>query len=156
MIRSIFVLLMAGISVESIAQTLDFSAFSIEVAPDWIHTVEQVTAISDTEAELITIFRPGVDGSLKLLAYSAPSPVDRERLRALTNVDNSITLSWQAWGDFSGYEYSYIERQSFFKQWWLLNEEAMLWITYESGVDKFQAEIEIIVMMIDSITTATN
>jgi len=156
MIRFVFVLLMAGISAGSIAQALDFSVFSIEVAADWTHTVEQVTAISDTEAELITIFRPDGDGTLKLLAYGAPDAVDRERLRALTNVDGSITLSWQAWGEFSGYEHSYIDRESFFKQWWLLNEETILWITYESEVDESQTEVEAVDMMVNSIMTATN
>ncbi len=69
----------------------------------------------------------------------------------LTNVERSTVLEWQDWGDFSGYQYSYVENQSFFKQWWLSNEGTILLITYESSDNEPQVEIGTIEEMLNSI-----
>lgn len=152
MIRYILTLLILGISSSLTAETVNFPVFSIDVASEWMHNVEPSRIVGDTPGELISIFRPDGIGVLKMTSYVAPNNISRDRLRNLTNVGISTTLTWQEWGDFSGYQYSYVERGSFFKQWWLLNERTVLWITYESDADELQVEIETIDMMVNSIT----
>ena len=93
------------------------------------------------------------EGVLKVHSFSAPIDVSEDRLRNLTNVDRSTPLTLQDWGDFSGYQYDYAERGSFFRQWWLVNQRTMMFIVYESRVeldDALSAEIDSIVI---SMTT---
>jgi len=92
------------------------------------------------------------DGVLKVHSFSAPIDVSEDRLRNLTNVDRSTPLTLQDWGDFSGYQYDYAERGSFFKQWWLLNQRTMMFIVYESRVEPTAAESEAVDRMVSSMT----
>ena len=107
--------------------------------------------MSDEPGELISIYRPGGVGVLRIQSYLAPGDVSRVVLRNLTNVEASTRLRWQEWGDFSGYEYSYTERNSFYKQWWLKNERTILFITYDCDADGQQIEFEAIDKMVKSI-----
>jgi len=153
MLRLTLGLLLAGISTSSMAETLTFTDFGIDVASDWTHTVERGKTVGDAEGDLISIYLSGSSAVLKLQSYVAPTDVSRSRLRMLTNIDSSTDLTWQDWGDFSGYEYSYVERGSFFKQWWLLDQGTIIWATYETDADEQRVEIETIDSMIGSITS---
>ena len=72
-------------------------------------------------------------------------------LRNLTNVEASTRLTWQEWGEVSGYQYSYTESGSFYKQWWLTHERTILFITYDCDADAQQIELEAIDKMVNSI-----
>jgi hypothetical protein len=88
---------------------------------------------------------------LKLLSYNAPVVVDDDKLRNMTNVDASIPLTWQKWGDYSGYQYDYLESGSFYRQWWLVNERTIIFVTYQSVLeskDSDKGEIDGIVRSI--------
>ena len=71
----------------------------------------------------------------------------------LTNIESSTTLTWQDWGDFSGYDYNFVERGSFFKQWWLLDQGTIIWVIYETDADQQIVEIDTIDSIISSITS---
>ena len=92
------------------------------------------------------------DGVLKIHSFSAPMVVDENRLRNLTNVDRSTPLTLQDWGDFSGYQYDYAERGSFFRQWWLVNQRTMMFIVYESRVELDDAVSDEIDRIVNSMT----
>ena len=92
------------------------------------------------------------DGVLKVHSFSAPIDVDENRLRNLTNVDRSTPMTVEEWGDFSGYQYDYEERGSFFRQWWLVNQRTMMLIVYESRIEPTAAESEAIDRMVSSMT----
>jgi hypothetical protein len=151
MTRFILTLLIIGISASSTAETRNFPMFSIDVPGDWTYDVEAGPTALDSGGGLISIYRPDGIGVLKMMSYVAPSIIGRDRLRLLTNVDSSTALVWREWGDFSGYQHNYVERESFFKQWWLLNEKTMLLITYESDAGELQIEIETVEEMVTSI-----
>ena len=70
----------------------------------------------------------------------------------MTNVDASTPLTWQKWGDYSGYQYDYLERGSFYRQWWLVNERAMMFITYQCDPESKDSETEEIDKIVRSIT----
>ena len=150
-ITVLFTLLIVGITVSSTAEILSFPVFRIDVASEWTYTVEQNTAASDTHGELVSIYRPDGLGVMKVQSLVAPHNVSKDRLRNLTNVETSTVLIWKDWGDFSGYQHNYVENGSFFKQWWLLNERSILFITYESDADASQIEIEEIDKLVKSI-----
>ena len=103
--------------------------------------------------ELISIYPTDGLAVLKMTSIAIPNTVSRERLRNFTNVDSSINLEWQRWGDFSGYQYSYVEQNSFFMQWWLSAEGTIVLVTYENSSDEQQAEIDAIEEMLISIRT---
>jgi hypothetical protein len=92
------------------------------------------------------------DGILKVRSFSVPIDVDEDRLRNLTNVDRSTPLTLQEWGDFSGYQYDYAERGSFFRQWWLVNQRTMMFIVYESRVELDDAVSDEIDRIVNSMT----
>ena len=151
MIERFLVLMIVGIAASSGAATLSFPVFSIDVGDDWKHRVEERNTVSDELGELISIYRPDGVGVLKMQSYVAPNDVSQVALRNLTNVEASTKLRWQEWGDLSGYQYSYTERRSFYKQWWLMNERTILFITYECDAGAQEIEIEAIDKMISSI-----
>ena len=69
----------------------------------------------------------------------------------MTNVDWSTPLIWQNWGDFSGYQYDYLELGSFYRQWWLANEMTSIFIVYESSSESDDIEIDEINKIVNSI-----
>ena len=152
MTRYVLTLFILGISGNSIAEIVSFSEISVDGAPDWTYSIEQSSAFAGAQGGSISIDHPAGIGSLRMMTYAAPGTVSRDRLRNLTNVPLSTTLDWQEWGDFAGYEHSYLERGFFFKQWWLSNERTLLLITYESGANESQLEIEAVETMVDSIS----
>ena len=149
--KRVLALVIIGIAASLSAETLTFPEFSIDVATDWKHSVEERTFVSDVRGELISIFRPDGVGVLRIQSYVAPDDVSKVVLRNLTNVEASTRLTWQKWGDFSGYQYSYTESSSFYKQWWLTNDRTILFITYECDADAQEIEIESIDDMVNSI-----
>ena len=84
--------------------------------------------------------------------YSTPYLVSKDRLRNMTNVDRSTPLIWQDWGDYSGYQYDYFERASFYRQWWLANETGIIFIVYNGNTESKDIEIDEINEIVNSIT----
>jgi hypothetical protein len=151
MTKRVLALLILGFAASSNAGTLTFPVFSIDVTTDWKHGVEQ--RASDERGELISIYRPDGVGVLKLQSWVAPTDLSNDALRSLTNVEPT-KLEWQEWGDLSGYQYSYTERGSFYRQWWLTTEptaRTILFIVYECDADAQEIEIEAIDEMVNSI-----
>ncbi|MCH7537854.1 MAG: hypothetical protein IID57_08375 [Proteobacteria bacterium] len=119
------------------------TSFGIEVEDGWVK--KEVD-------ELTSFYHPNGDGVLKIQSYSAPGVVDKERLRNLTNLDWSTPLAWQDWGGFSGYQYDYSERGSFFRQWWLVNQLTIIFVVYESSVELQETDIDEIDRIVNSMT----
>ena len=118
-------------------------AFGIEVEDGWVQ--KEV-------GELTSFYHPNGDGVLKIQSISAPGVVDKERLRNLTNVDWSTPLAWQDWGGFSGYQYDYSARGSFFRQWWLVNQRTIIFVVYESSVELQDTDIDELDRIVNSMT----
>jgi len=132
------------------AKTLSFPSFQIEVPADWEHSIESDPA--DHPGNVARLRDPDRPGNLKLLSYDAPVLVGKEKLRNMTNMDASIPLNWQQWGDYSGYEYNYVERGSFYRQWWLVNGRALIFITYQSDPESKDSDTAQIDRIVRSIT----
>ena len=92
---------MAGITTISNAETLSFPTFRIQVEDGWVHILERESQAHSELGELIVINHPNRNGTLKIQPYSAPDFVSRAKLRNMTNVESSATLTWQKWGDYS-------------------------------------------------------
>ena len=118
-------------------------AFEVEVEDGWVQEEMEETTI---------FYHPNGDGVLKIQSINAPADVGKERLRLLTNVNWSTPLAWQDWGDFSGYQYDYSERGSFFRQWWLANQRTIIFVVYESSVELQETDIDEIDRIVNSMT----
>jgi len=70
----------------------------------------------------------------------------------MTNVDGSTPLVWQEWGEYSGYQYDYLEMGSFYRQWWLAKERTIVFIVYSSNTESKRIEIDEINKIVESIT----
>jgi len=133
------------------AETLSFPSFQIEIQDGWGHTIE--TRPGDNWGSVISLTHPNGVGSLKILPFDAPAVVSEDILRNITNLNFSIPLSWQNWGDYSGYQYDYLERGSFYRQWWLTNERTIIFITYQCDPESKDIETEEIDNIVRSIKT---
>ena len=129
---------------ESIAILL--GSFEIAIPPGWQHSTSNWG-----QGVTTSIHRPGGTGTLRVRSLSGSRNVNRETLRNITNVDSSISLDWQSWGDLSGYQTDYTENGKFYKQWWLTNQETLLILVY-SGESKDDSEIVAIKQMVASLT----
>ncbi len=136
----------------SIAETLSFPSFRIEVEDGWVHNLERGPQAHNDLGELINIYHPNGNGILKIQPYSAPDFVSQEILRNMTNVDSSTLLTWQNWGDYSGYQYDYSEGGSFYRQWWLSYERTIIFVVYDSNTESKVIEIDEINKIVSSIT----
>jgi hypothetical protein len=147
--KYLLTLIIYTISISAVAETLSFPAFRMEIQDGWKQdTGENLSA--DTRA-VISLSHPDGVGGLKLLSYEAPARVSEDRLRNLTNLESSITLDWRQWGDYAGYQYSYIERGSFYRQWWLMNQETIIFVTYQGDPESKDIEKEAVDEMIRSL-----
>lgn len=141
-----------GIATIVHAETLTFPSLRIEVEDDWAYYIDKGSQDHSELGALINIYHPNGNGVLRIQSYSAPNVVNRGMLRSMTNVDSAITLDWQKWGDYFGFLYDYSEGDSFYRQWWLVNERTIIFIVYDSSVESNEIEIEEINKIVNSIT----
>jgi len=134
-IKAIVVVVILATATSLSAETLSFPAFRIDLPDDWEYGAESRVDNSSGQdrQDVLTLRHPDGVRSLKLLSYDAPDVVAANTLRNMTNVDASTPLTWQHWGDYSGYQYDYVERGSFYRQWWLVHEQTLLFITYQGN-----------------------
>ncbi len=156
MMKALLAIAIFGITTTSIAETLSFPSFRIEVEDGWVHSIERGPQAQHEFGDLISIYHPNGNGILKMRFYSTPGFVSKERLRNMTNVDWSTPLIWQNWGDYSGYQYDYLERGSFYRLWCLANETGIIFIVYDSKTESKDIEIDEINKIVNSITVKTS
>ena len=130
------------------ARRISLGSFEIAIPSGWRHRRE---AESD-QGMMTSVDHPNGSGTLKFKSLTAPRVVPRETLRNMTNVDSSIALDWRRWGDFSGYQYAYIEDGTFYRQWWLTRQEELLFVVY-SGESQDDSETEVINEIVASLTS---
>ena len=152
MMKLLLAIVIFGITTSSHAETLSFPSFRIEVEDGWVHSVERGPQANPEWGELISVYYPDGNGILNIRSFNAPDFVSKEILRNLTNVAASTPLIWQNWGDYSGYQYDYLERGSFYRQWWLAIEKTIIFFVYESNTESKDIEIDEINKIVDSIT----
>ena len=148
--KNLFGIILFTITANLNAESLSFPSFLIEIPDSWEQSIEQgpnensVSGISLSD-------RNGV-GTLRLRSYEAPTPVSEDRLKNLTNVEPSTLLAWNHWGDYAGYHYSYTENGVFYRQWWVANDQTILFITYQCDPESKDIETEVIDKIVQSIT----
>jgi hypothetical protein len=151
------ILAIAAIGVASassaIAETLIFPSFQVEIQDGWEHSIEGHPG--DSSRKVINISHPNGAGSVRMLSYRVPTIVSKDMLRNVTNVDSSTPLTWQSWGDFSGYQYEYMEQGKFYRQWWLASDGNILFITYQCDPELRSLETEAIDKIVRSIKVNT-
>ena len=152
MMKTLLAIAIFGLSMSSSAETLAVSSFQIEVEDGWVHSIERGPQAHHEWGDRISIYHPNGNGILKVQFYSTPYLVGKDRLRNMTNVEWSIPLVWQNWGDNSGYQYDYSERGSFYRQWWLADEYGIIIIVYNSNTESKNIEIDEINDIVSSIT----
>jgi hypothetical protein len=134
------------------AETLSFPGFGIEVPDDWEHSIE--SGPGGDWGNTISLRHPQGAGILKLRSYHAPAAVSEGILRNMTNLDSVIPLSWQDWGDYSGYQYSYAESGAYYRQWWLTNGRTIVFSTYQCEAASKDSEVDAIDAIIRSLTVS--
>jgi len=153
--KILLVIAIFGLTMSSYAETLAVPSFRIEVEDGWVHSIERGPQGNPEWGDLISIYHPNGNGILKIQSYNAPDLVSEEILRNMTNVASSTPLIWQNWGDYSGYQYDYLERGSFYRQWWLAIERTIIFFVYESNTESKDIEIDEINEIVNSITENT-
>ena len=152
MIKNVLAMVIFGMTTSLSAEVVSFSSFQIEIQDTWEHSFE--SALGDDSRSVISLRHPDGVGSLKILSYDAPDVVSEDRLRNMTNVDSSTVLTWENWGDYSGYQYDYFERGSFYRQWWLVSERIIIFIVYQCDPESRDIETEEINRIVRSITAS--
>lgn len=134
------------------SETLSQPSFQIEVDDGWVYSIGRESQSRDGPENLISIRNPKRTGVLRIQSLRVPDAVNHEMLRELTNVDFSVQLDWERWGDYSGYRYSYFEGGTYFRQWWLSHERTIVFFVFSSTVEPEQAEKDKIDRIVRSIT----
>lgn len=149
MIRAIVAILFFAISTSVFAETVLFASSQIEIPDDWGHRVEP--ALGNDAGTVIRIQGPIAIGTLSIKSIDAPNIVSAEALRNLTNVEASIDLAWESWGEYSGYQFNYIEDDTYFRHWWLARGRTILLISYDCDPALQEIEAEEVDKIVASI-----
>ena len=148
--NAIVAIVLIAAALRSYAWALDLPSFQIEVPDGWTYSVEADPG--DEQVDLVTFYRTGEGGHLKIMSYKAPVAITEDRLRSLTNIDARVPLAWQQWGEFAGYHYEYEEQGAFYRQWFLVNGQTLLLVTYQGdSITKEQVAADLY-LMIRSLT----
>ena len=131
------------------AETLSFPPFQIEIQDGWEHSIKNGSGRD--WGSVVSIRHPNGVGVLKIQSYDAPAYVSKDTLRNMTNLESSTLLTWQNWGDFSGYQHSYFEDNSYYRQWWLAVDGLIMVINYQSDPESKDIETEVIDKMVRSM-----
>jgi hypothetical protein len=111
------------------SKTISLRSFEMEIPEGWKYE----TATLPNEQVVTQIFHPDKEGVFQIgLIISLPKAPTQSRMRLLTNVDSSVVLNWQKWGNFSGYHYEHAEQGKFYRQWWLTHHNRVLSVVYSS------------------------
>jgi len=152
LIKSLICLLIITASPGSaVAATLSFQRFTVEIPDGWNHMVDELGSNNEGFGAKVRIYRPGESGELTIVSYHSPVIADEWVLRNFTNVDPSVQLDLEEWGDFAGYRYTYSEHGSHFRQWWLSNRTTILILVYESALEATPDEIQVVDGMVASM-----
>jgi len=149
--KTILAIILATITANLNAETLSFPSFQMEIQDGWERSIDNRP--EDDLLSMVSLRRSDGVGVLKIGFYDALAVVSEDALRNLTNLDSSIPLAWQSWGDYSGYQYDYSESGSFFRQWWLTNEGTIIFVTYQCDPESKDIEAEEIDTIVRSIVT---
>ena len=149
-IKNLFGLIFFTITANLNAESLSFPSFLIEIPDSWEQSIEN--GLNENGGSVISLRDRNGVGILKMRSYDAPAAVSEDRLRNLTNLEPSIPLIWEHWGDYAGYQHSYTENGVFYRQWWLTNERTILFITYQCDPESTEIETEVIDKIVHSIT----
>jgi len=149
--RNLFALIIFSMTTSLNAETLSFPSFRIEIPDGWEHSIEN--SPGDDSRSTMVLHDPDGVGNLKMRSYDAPAVVSQDRLRNMTNVESSISLTWQTWGHNSGFQYSYSEGNKYFRQWWLTNERTIIFVTYQCDPESRDIETTEIDEIVRSIVT---
>ena len=116
--------------VEGENELLSLGLFTIALPDGWHHTKE-----TQPNKQVVTqIFHPDKDGVLQIISIDVPRKPTQNNIRNITNIDSSVDLTWQKWGELSGYQYDYTEAGKFYRQWWLTNHNKIMFVVYSSKV----------------------
>jgi hypothetical protein len=117
---------------------ISLGSYNITLPVGWLHRTET----DSSQRAMTTIYHLDSTGTLKFKSLTLPQVVTQKNLRNMTNVDSSISLNWQKWGDFYGYNYDYNENGKIYRQWWLSNQEELLFFVYSNDSrNNFEKEI---------------
>ena len=111
------------------SKTISLGSFEMAIPKDWKYE----TTTQPNEQIITRIFHPDKDSVFQISSIiNLPEAPTQSRMRLLTNVDSSVQLIWQKWGNLSGYQYEYPESGKFYRQWWLTHHNKVLFVVYSS------------------------
>ena len=130
------------------SKAISLGSFEIAIPEGW-----QYEKVTQPNKQVVTrIFHPDKVGVFQIGSIvSLPGTPTQSRMRLLTNLDSSLDLTWQKWGELSGYQYDYTESGKFYRQWWLTHHNKVLFVVYSSKV-KDESLRSVIDEMVKSLT----
>jgi hypothetical protein len=144
-------LLLASMTV--LAGTIALDAIEIDIDDGWVDRSEHAAGATGEHKNLLRVQHPNGSGTLTLQSLPTPESVDVATLRNLTNVPSETPLTYAHWGDFAGFQYDYAEGGTFYRQWWLADQRALVLVSYQYEADPGAAEREAVDRMVGSLRT---
>lgn len=131
-----------------VLKTRDVSAdrFSMLTPNSWTH--QEATGPNSVKTIILRSKLPGSE--LRIKNLSTPTSITSQQLRLLTNVPESINLSLEKWGEYTGFNYENFENNTFYMHWWLTSQNDLLLATYSSTLEN-ETEKETVIKIISSI-----
>ena len=113
------------------SKAIFLGSFEIAIPEGW----QYETKTQPNKQVVTQIFHPDKDGVLQIGSIMhLPGKPTQNMIRRLTNLDSSLDLTWQKWGELSGYQYDYTEAGKFYRQWWLTHHNKIMFVVYSSKV----------------------
>lgn len=120
------------------AESLAFGFFEIDLPPGWLTRVEE-PGTGGWSDEIVATHAAGI-GTLRMRSLRVPNPVTPEQLRNLTNVDVSVAMPFEPWGEYQGYQYDYLEGDHFLRHWWLARGNTIVMVNYQCPAEYQEVE----------------
>ncbi|HIG39576.1 MAG: hypothetical protein ABGY96_21565 [bacterium] len=142
-----------GDSSSQVKSELSFHGeFTVDLPQGWQRSTERQL----NGQEVVNISHPEQDGILQIISMQIPGKPSQNQIRNMTNVDLSVDLSWQQWGDLSGYQYDYSRAGKFYRQWWLTQQNNILLVVFSSDMKNEQLRSLVDDMVSSLVFTGTS
>ena len=141
----------ARYSLNEDGEYLNFGVARIKLPGAWQVDLEESHHYG--QGRIVSVRSPDGTNLLQIQSLVAPESVKQDVLRNMTNVDSSVSLPFERWGDYSGFQYNYTENGQFFRQWWIANDQTILLISSRSLAPLSDADMAQLAEIVRSLRT---
>ena len=128
----------------AIMATFTSQSWQIDLADGWE---------TEQSKHCITICHPDGVGALQISSFQKRGSISRDDLLEATNLDENTQqhLGEKQWGEFQGFQLVYAVDDTFWRKWWLRENNILIFVTYNCAHQDKDVEITAVNQMVCSL-----